>query len=107
MLLAQSFHRSRATTTILSLGGARGLRRAALDTQCRVRRMNLPERIILADGNWTTQCPAKAMKFGGERWGLKDLDEALRVSGLLVHPILSGEIDGPDHSWDCAVLLWK
>lgn len=81
--------------------------RAALDIQCQVRRMTLPERLDLPDDVWTTQYPDKAQKFGSERWGLKDLDEALRVAGLLVDPVLSGELDGSDQSWDCAVLLWK
>lgn len=81
--------------------------RAALNTQCQVRKMTLPERLVIPDDSWATQYSAKAKKFGSERWGLKELDEALRVAGLLVDPVLSGELDGLDQSWDCAVLLWK
>lgn len=81
--------------------------RAALDTQCQVRRMTLPSHLVLPDDIWTTQYPAKAKNFGSERWGLESLDEALRVAGLLVDPVLSGEIDGSDRSWDCMALLWK
>lgn len=79
----------------------------ALNTQCQVRKMTLPERLVIPDDSWVTQYPAKAKNFGSERWGLKELDEALRVAGLLVDPVLSGEFDGLDQSWDCAVLLWK
>lgn len=80
---------------------------AALNTQCQVRKMTLPERLVIPDDSWTNQYPAKAKKFGSERWGLNELDEALRVAGLLIDPILSGESDGLGQSWDCAALLWK
>lgn len=81
--------------------------RAALNTQCQVRKMTLPERLVIPDDSWTNQYPAKAKKFDSERWGLNELDEALRVAGLLIDPILSGEIDGLGQSWDCAAMLWK
>lgn len=81
--------------------------RAALNTQCQVRKMTLPERLVIPDSSWMNQYPAKAKNFGSERWGLKELDEALRVAGLLVDPILSGELGGLDQSWDCTALLWK
>lgn len=69
--------------------------------------MTLPERLVIPDNSWTNQYPAKAKNFGSERWGLKELDEALRVAGLLVDPILSGEFGGLGQSWDCTALLWK
>lgn len=81
--------------------------RAALDTQCRVRGMTLPEHLVLPDGSWTTQYPVKAEKFGSDRWGLKDIDEAVRVAGLLVDPVLSGDFGGADQRWDYAALRWK
>lgn len=81
--------------------------REALDAQCRVRGMTLPERLVLPDDSWATQYPVKAEKFGSDRWGLKEIDEALRVAGLLVDPVLSGEFGRADQRWDCAALLWR
>lgn len=81
--------------------------RAALDTQCQVRSMTLPKCLVLPDDSWTLQYPAKARKFGGERWGLQELGEALRVAGLLVDPVLSEEFDGYGLFWDHTVLTWK
>lgn len=81
--------------------------RAALDTQCRVRKMTLPECIAIPDDSWIRQYPAKAKNFGSGRWGLKTLDEALRIAGLLVDPVLSGEVGESNQTWDCSVLLWR
>lgn len=81
--------------------------RAALGTQCQVRNMTLPERLVIPDDSWTTQYPAKAKNFGNERWGLKETDEALRVAGLLVDPVLRDEFGGPDQHWNCTALHWE
>lgn len=81
--------------------------RAALDTQCKVRNMTLPERLELPDVSWTDQYPTKAKNFGGASRELEDLDEALRVAGLLVDPVLNREFDGSERSWDCMALLWR
>lgn len=79
----------------------------ALHEQRQVRRMTLPQKLILPDASWTIQYPKKAKNFGDKRWGLDVLDEALRVAGLLLDPILNGEMREADRTWDCESLLWK
>lgn len=80
--------------------------RQALDTQQRVRNMELPERITLPHENWRTRYPAAAKHFPSTRWGLDDLDEALRVVGLLIDPVLKGESEHKDARWDPDSLTW-
>lgn len=82
--------------------------RQALDTQKRVRNMALPERITLPHENWRTRYPAAAKHFPDTStgWGLDDLDEALRIVGLLIDPVLKGESVYNDARWDPDNLTW-
>lgn len=81
--------------------------REALATQCRVRQMTLPERLTLPEDSWAAEYPEKAKNFGGHHENLENLDEALRIAGLLVDPILSGDTETAACSWDCTVLRWR
>ncbi len=81
--------------------------RSALDTQCRVRNMSLPNHLTIPDESWKDQYPIKARNFGDEQWGLTELDEALRVAGLLINPILNREFKESDRAWNCTALLWE
>lgn len=79
----------------------------ALRAQCRVRSLTLPERLVLPHDSWATEYPKKARKFGGQRKELEELDEALRVAGLLMNPVLNREVDVSGSAWDCTGLCWR
>ncbi|HIW90558.1 MAG TPA: nucleotidyl transferase AbiEii/AbiGii toxin family protein [Candidatus Corynebacterium avicola] len=80
--------------------------RDALVAQCRVRDLTLPTSLELPDDSWMVMYPATARNFGGKYRELEDLDEALRVAGLLVNPVLSGDAEVSGCSWDHTALRW-
>lgn len=79
----------------------------ALETQCTIRNLTLPNRMTIPDENWKIQYPLKARQFGDAKWGLDNLDEALRIAGLFIDPILSGELHSSKQTWDNNTLSWR
>ena len=80
--------------------------RIALRRQCEVRKLTLPERIALPDENWKTRYPITVQKLGGKYADLTSIDLALQIAGLLVDPILCGEIGTENLTWDYSSLQW-
>ncbi|MBK3429113.1 nucleotidyl transferase AbiEii/AbiGii toxin family protein [Corynebacterium tuberculostearicum] len=80
---------------------------SALNTQCRVRSMTLPQRITVPDKKWESEYPLKARAFTGVRDNLRDVGEALRIAGLLLDPILGGDPATAAGVWDPVSLAWR
>lgn len=79
----------------------------ALDTQSKIRELLLPDQLRVPDERWITEYPKKARNFGGNHKELESLDEALRIAGLLLNPILSPEEEILSRSWDYKHLRWQ
>lgn len=82
-------------------------RSSALNTQCRVRSMTLPQRITVPDKKWESEYPLKARACTGVRNNLRDVGEALRIAGLLLDPILGGDPATAAGVWDPVSLAWR
>ena len=81
--------------------------RDALDTQCRVRSIILPKRLLPPDEKWEAQYTTKAKTFTGARDNLRNFGEALRIASLLLDPILGDDPDVALGEWDPATLTWR
>ena len=81
---------------------------AALASQSEVRELRLPRQLTLPDETWVNEYSAKAKRFNnGVRPELENLDTALEVAGLLVTPVLSGQMKNSSKTWSSAALSWS
>ena len=91
------------SSTVLNAGELQ----SALDSQRHIRGIYLPKHLCIPDATWETQYPIAAKKFGNDiRQEFFELDEALRVAGLLLDPILDESLDQPELNWDSTSLSW-
>ena len=80
--------------------------RECLRTQMVVRELTLPAQVTLPADQWATEYAAKARTFGGGNPQFEQVDEALRVVGLLMNPILAASGEESHTTWEPKTLRW-
>ncbi|MCZ9309742.1 nucleotidyl transferase AbiEii/AbiGii toxin family protein [Corynebacterium uberis] len=78
----------------------------ALDEQQVVRRFSLPSTLVVPDDEWLLKYPEIVRGFGNVESGLDNIEEALRVAGLLLNPLLCVETARRNRTWDHRNLMW-